>query len=100
MNRINIADAAKSVEVSNDQAIVLIPHEKLESEFDRARNIFRVNKNSEIIWQVADYNPMPALSTFTSFRLENEVILGQNFDGGCYRINKADGSITGSELTK
>jgi hypothetical protein len=100
MNIINLSLASKIIQMPDGLLLAIIPHERLLSEDDKRRNLFKVDKVGVVQWQIGDYASMPSVSTFTNIELRDQEVWAFNFDGGMYRINPRDGAIVSSALVK
>jgi len=100
MSSVDLQLALQRLPLPDGDIVVLLDREKLEAGSDQHRNLYRTSSSGEVKWQVADYQPMPFLSTFTHIEITEEVIEAHNFDGGCYKISVQDGSVLGSYLAK
>ena len=100
MSSVDLQLAIQRLELPDGDLVVLLDREKVESGSARQRNLYRTSANGDVRWQVADYQPIPSLSTFTHIELTEECIEAHNFDGGCYKISTEDGSVMGSYLAK
>ncbi len=99
MSSVNLEIVKQKCELPNGDLIVLLDREKVEKNTQQ-HNVYRISANGSVQWQVADYQTMPALSTFTNIKLIGEYIEAYNFDGGMYKVSVEDGSILGSELMR
>ena len=90
----------KTLKLEDGTRIILVDFLDCEGPLDDIhRNVFRVDSNTKIVWQIGEYNPFPN-STFTNIYFQDNKLFGYNFDGGEYEIDSQTGKINSSELIK
>lgn len=100
MKQIDLEQASTVVRLSDEFLLALISYESFNTEEDQRRNLFKVDENGVVRWQVGDCVATPFLSTFTNVELRNQEIWAFNFDGGLYRIDPDSGAILASNFVK
>ena len=93
-NTIDLRQIWKSVELDDGGRIVLLDtlgkHEKL-SVADRVRNMFRLNTDSGIVWQVRSDHDTDGSGPFTSILYKNNNLRATRWIGLLYEINLETG---------
>lgn len=92
-----------SLEIEGGDRIILLDMlsaPKSSSKEDVQRNIYRIDENGKIIWQLLPYDAFE-ISTFTNvYFSEKFELLGYNFDGGEYEIDINTGKVRPKQLLK
>lgn len=96
-------NVAQSIDFPGGDQIVLIntlDSARNNPRSESSRNIYRVNSDRNILWQVENYNCMPN-STFTQINYDgSQTLSAYNFDGREFLININTGKIQPGRLMK
>ncbi len=86
------ADPAERIVLDDGGELALFHHDNLESEEEKKRNIFRLDGEGEIVWQVGEYDGADGVETFTGLiAIADGVLQAFNFNGGVYGIDIGTG---------
>ncbi|MFW9880717.1 MAG: hypothetical protein ACFFG0_47230 [Candidatus Thorarchaeota archaeon] len=102
MKKIEKGKTKISIEIRGGDNIVLLDMSNASKSTkieEIQRNIYRIDVNGKIIWQISPYDAF-SNSTFTNIYISNDKLLGYNFDGGEYEINLDTGKVRPKQLLK
>ncbi len=81
-------------------SVVLISGELATDEESKRRNVYGLDPDGHLIWQVDYRTTMPEVSTFTNIYFDDGVLKGYNYNGGEYEIDYRTGACRPLRLLK
>lgn len=98
----NIDDAKVKIGLPDGARLILLDRlakEVIYGPLECARNIFLIDKDEKVIWQVStDFDSNGG--SFTSLYIDEDVIKGYRWDGGVYVISLSNGKGVPAQLVK
>jgi hypothetical protein len=92
-NHIDVTDIEKKIELPGGVTLVLqdrLAKENIYGQLECARNIFLMDANSKIVWQIqTDFDSDGG--SFTNIFADDSGIKGYRWDGGVYEIDLESG---------
>ena len=92
LNQISMIDNRVSIGLDKFIIILDTTNSKEISDFECNNNIYCVNSNYEVIWQIKAKPTGFERDPFTSFEFDGRELLARNFSGFKYHVNLQDGS--------
>lgn len=99
---IDLDEISKRINLSNGVSIIMVDRlgkEKNFSSLECAKNIFAIDQEFNVIWQI--YTDFDSSSgPFTNIFLDGDILKGYRWDGGIYNIDLNSGIGTPASLAR
>ncbi|WP_196594988.1 hypothetical protein [Pectinatus frisingensis] len=100
-NKVDFQFKIDNVKICNGLYIVLVD---IPSNIKTTNNVYAVNENGHIVWQVQDVNDVYLFKNdvpYVGIRIiEDNFIIATNYNGVTVTVNSTDGKIVGKGVTK
>lgn len=100
-NKVEFQFKIDNVKICNSLYIVLVD---IPSNIKITNNVYAVNENGHIVWQVQDVNEVYSFKNdvpYVGTRItEDNFIIATNYNGVTVTVNSVDGKIVGKGITK
>jgi len=102
MSRINETQISASIPLQGGERVVVVNRLDNPAAYTAEEmhfNLYRVDRDGRIVWQIGDYNPMEN-STFTNVYEKEGGIYAYNYDGIEYVVETSAGVATPKTLLR